>query len=154
MVSTGKGSIHRRCARVTTVLQLTGALAVDGLVPLRAGRVQLPAALGSIGVVSRALLAARSARAAALGVPIDLFPGPDAARVLVLDDELLEGLLWYQFEQNGVDLVGDRHDQIEDRVAELLLVFVLERAPVEHRVVHVLLVGQWVHEEKLEGHLL
>lgn len=108
----------------------------------------------TIRVVSGRIVLAGPLGVAFLRVPVDLLPGLDVAIFLILNDELLFCFLWYQFEQNRIYLVSNRHDLIEDNVAQLLLVRFLSGLVVEHHVVHVFLVGQRIHQEKLGGHLL
>ena len=51
-------------------------------------------------------------------------------------------------------MVCKRHDLVEDDVAEALLVGLLLSLVVKTEVVHVLLVGHWIHDEELGANLL
>lgn len=150
MIATGEGSINCCCLRV---LYFTRGLVVDRLVPLWTSWVQRAPTLRAIWIVSWCIALAGSLWIALFWVLIDLFPGLDVTIFLVLNDELLFCFLWYKFEQNRINLVSNWHYLIEYYVAQFFFMRFFSGLVVEHHIMHVFLVSQRVHQEKLGGHL-
>lgn len=81
-------------------------------------------------------------------------PVDNPAIFISLNVKLLQGFFRYKLDQNGVKLMCNWHDEVENEVTVPFLAGIIGSLVVKHHVIHVLLLSQWIYHEELGSNLL